>query len=83
MSKAQQRMLPQNGRDRFPCFQDGKSCTKRFPGCHDRCQQFIDAKAANDARKSLENEKRKREYEARGFLVEQSCVLRRKKPAQR
>ena len=28
-----------------------KGCTKRYPGCHDHCEQYQEDKAVNDRRK--------------------------------
>lgn len=28
-----------------------KGCTKRYPGCHDHCEQYQEDKAINDKRK--------------------------------
>ena len=28
-----------------------KDCTERYPGCHDRCEQYQAAKALNDKRR--------------------------------
>lgn len=30
---------------KYPCTPD---CEKRNPGCHDRCKEYLDAKAEND-----------------------------------
>ena len=35
---------------------------KRYPGCHDRCPEYIKEKAAHDAQKAEEDKKRRIEY---------------------
>ena len=32
-----------------------KGCTERYPGCHDRCSKYQEAKAINEKRKHEEN----------------------------
>ena len=46
-------------RDKFPCGKyPGGKCPKRQPGCQDKCPEFLEAKAVNDARKAVERAKR-------------------------
>ena len=51
-------MSVHNGRDKIPCFDYPGGCPRRKPGCQDRCEEMIAAKAQNDARKQVEREKR-------------------------
>lgn len=51
-------MSVRNGRDKIPCFNYPGGCPRRKPGCQDRCEEMIAAKAQNDARKQIEREKR-------------------------
>lgn len=39
---------------KFPC----KNCPKRYPGCHDKCEDYQKAKHENDsARKALQSKR--------------------------
>ena len=42
---------------RFPC----KDCPKRYPGCHDKCPEYQEAKSKNDAAREAEHARKQRE----------------------
>ena len=83
MSNVWRASMPRNERDKFPCFQDGKSCEERYPGCHGKCQRYIDAKAANDERKATVYAKRNEEHAITGMFIKHHLSIKRKKMNER
>lgn len=41
---------------KYPC----KDCTKRYPGCHSKCEEYLEAKAHRD-------EAHKKQYDAQKY----------------
>lgn len=46
-------------------FKSCKDChaPKRYPGCHDKCLDYLNEKAEYDVRKAIADEKRQRDYD--------------------
>lgn len=71
-------------RDKFPCGKyPGGKCPKRQPGCQDKYPEFLDAKAANDARKAVERAKRYANNAVDKYKIDSAAKGSRKKPVER
>ena len=71
MTDTQRRFGRMQNRDKFPCNEyPGGNCPRRKPGCHDSCEDFIRAKAENDARKQIERQKRHDRLDVSSYKVD-------------
>lgn len=60
-------------------FDECNGCTRRKPGCQDKCEQYAINKLANDYRKSEQRKERKSRHAADGYKIDVCTRLGRKK----
>ena len=68
------------GRDRWPCGEHpGGVCTRREPGCQDRCPEMMEARRAHDERKRAERSARRQCVDADGVKARGIAAVTRRK----
>lgn len=65
--------------DKYPC----RDCMNRHPACQDHCEEYQRAKAANNARKAMEREKRMIIGAANEYTIKMAATAKRKKLPER
>ena len=67
--------VPMPSRDKYPC----KECQKRYPDCHDKCEEMKEAKRINAERKAVERQRRLAEHEVSGYQITRNHAAARRK----
>ena len=65
--------------EKGPCM----NCAMRYPGCHDKCDDYKAYKAKSEEQKAIVRNKRNEDIEINEFKAKQAMKISHKKPKER